>query len=459
MGLSNLSSTKKANINTKPVGDIYCIEDFVAKHMSNSTNPVTNTLNPKAKAYIRLLKRTLGIEYFNNSEQVVTKTSQVSPSLENNDEAKCFTPQQLSNSDNDTKENHIPDELKESIQQMEITMKYYDNSSSSNSTFIPQQPSAQQVKRIHKLRPKSASDRRKKDSSSSTDNSNQYENHYDMNPSSNTNNTQTDVPNKKSRPKSATQRRSNNNNYNTNDEANNINTSKRTSRPKSATQSQSNNISSNSHQMHSTTNVPIHHHYEISSNRSIQPKSTFQFDSIVEDTKLLNDNLNAYTYFDEMDRKHNNWVSFLQQKYGDENNFDRSDCYENNYQENALLSDYGELPILPLVSPVLPVPILPAIDKKTIAIKATKSSKSTRAHTNSNSQQSSNTKIKKTKNNSNGNADTRPKNNSESMNIYDVYDDPYNFAEVNVKKPKKYNSNNQKKVKIGFDDFFLQGLM
>jgi len=409
------------------VGEILCVEDFVAKHMSNSTNPVTNALNPKAKAYIRLLKRTLGVEYFNSNTNVKSCPETMESANDEHSEKlpsdvqPLFTPNSklafLKDDDtDDTNIKPLPDDLKESIQQMEIAMKYYDTNNT-NTTIIPQQPTSPLTKKVHKLRPKSATHRKSKDIKSNSDyNSQTITDNRNEILHADDNRKQSDIVPKK-----------------------------KLVRPKSAN----------------------HRHNDISI-----PKLDIKYTN----GNIDNGNDSLHSYFNEMDKNHHNWVNLLNHTYGLGN--DSNDYHNRNINgASTLAPEYGAVPVLPLVYKNE----LPTIETKTVAATKSLTSRpksaqnlSTNAHsTNANSSSTNtnghSTKTKKVKSNNNGNNNNNLSSKNKvkkewdapSLDPYNFSDDIYDFSEKQ-QQPKKmqYGSKTtNKKVKIGFDDFFLQGLM
>lgn len=370
--------------------------------MSNSTNPVTSALNPKAKAYIRLLKRTLGVEYFN-----VKIPSEMIQNDNRNDEQneKLSNDQPLSrlaflsddiNTDKNPKQLSVNDELNQSIQQMEIAMKYYDKNATTTDSIIPQQPTSPVAKKVHKLRPKSATHRRTHDLKSNNDDVshiNRPDIYLDNNPHIEP------VLKKKLRPKSASNHHRN---------------------------------ASNQHQ-----------------NDTSIPRLDAQYINVNND----HDKTNIHSYFNEMDKNHHDWVHFLQQTYGAGNI---------GQDIRGIAPEYGILPALPQAPPTFPTEAKPILTKsarpKPSHIKSTNSKSSklmkpkntSTPHTNSTNTNGNSSKVKKEK----------EVLNSKTWDPYDFSDDPYDFSEGNTKPSKKVSSiRSSKKVKIGFDDFFLQGLM
>jgi len=384
--------------------------------MSNSTNPVTNALNPKAKAYIRLLKRTLVVEYFNSNINVKSSPENLESANDEHsgklasDVQPLFTPNSklafLKDDNPDTSIQPLPDDLKESIQQMEIAMKYYDTNNTN--AIVPQQPTSPLTKKVHKLRPKSATHRKSKDikSNSAYDSETISDNHNEMLHDGDNSRKQSDILPKK-----------------------------KITRPKSAN----------------------HRHNDISI-----PKLDIKYTN----GNIANANDSLHSYFNEMDKNHHNWVNLLNHTYGLGN--DSNDYHNRTFNgPSTLAPEYGAVPVLPLVYKHE----LPIIDTKTVA--ATKSSRPKSAQNkksaNSNSSNANGhvTKTKKVKsnNNANNNNNLSSKNKvkereAPSLDPYNFSDDIYDFSEKQQPKKLPYGSKTtNKKVKIGFDDFFLQGLM
>lgn len=362
--------------------------------MSNSTNPVSNAWNPKAKAYIRLLKRTLGVEYFSNTKSPADTKENVNSNEDTEkvsiDTQPLFTSQPMVDIIPDNK--HLSQEANESIQQMEIAMKYYDSTTSSqqhydNSTFntvVPQQP----TKKFHKLRPKSATHRKTQD----------------------VRNNNNDIHSANENPKGIFYANNNNTNIN------NDNMPKKKNRPTSASTHRNNN---------SITKI---------------------------EAKLSNNgDINLHNYFTEMDKNHDNWVNFLQHNYGVgiDNNEIRTDI------KSSIAPDYGFLPALhlPLVPAISQASELPPIETKTVA--ATKSSRPKSAQ----NRKSTSIKVKKVKNNiTNVSSKINKEKEVVSKDPYDFSDDIYDFSNNNYKPAKKLHHKKANK-NLGFDEFFLQGLM